>query len=328
MRADISRRGFLRVTVMAGAALAGFRARADSYPTKPIRFLIGGAAGSGPDVIARLLGDRLSAVLRQPLVIENRPGAAGTIAMQALTGSAPDGYTIALVTMSQAVFNSYLFSKLPYDPLRDLEPVSLTVTGAMAIAAHPALAASTFAEFVSFAKAQPGKILFGIPQLGSPPHVIAELVMRATSTQVIFVPFKSGPDAVAGVLRGDVSVAIDAPLIFVPHLKEHALKILAVTGRSREDELPDVPTVVESGFPAAEGEAWIGVVAPAHTPRDIVIRLNQAIATVLAQRELRERLAALSFRPVTGTPEEFRTLIGADQARWGTLIREAGIRLD
>jgi tripartite-type tricarboxylate transporter receptor subunit TctC len=226
------------------------------------------------------------------------------------------------------VFNSYLFSKLPYDPLHDLEPVSPAVTGAMAIAAHPALAASTFAEFVSFAKAQPGKVLFGIPQLGSPPHVIAELVMRAAGAQVIFVPFKSGPDAVAGVLRGDVSVAIDGPLIFAPHLKERALKILAVTGRSREDELPDVPTVAESGFPAAEGEAWIGVVAPAHTPRAIVKQLNQAIVAVLAERELRERLAALSFRPVTGTPEEFGALIGAEHARWGALIHEAGIKLD
>ena len=330
MRQNVTRRGFLLGTAMlsVGAVFASHQAIADSYPARPIRLLVGGAAGSIPDVIARLLGDRLSTALQQPVVIENRPGAGGIIAMQGLVGSPPDGYTIALATMSQAVFNSYLFSKLSYDPLRDLEPVSPVVTGAMAIVAHPAFPANTFREFVSFAKAQPGKVLFGHPSNGGPPHLVAELVMRAAGIEVTFVPFRSGPDAVTGVLRGDVQIAIDGPLIFTPHVKERALKVLAVTGRSREEELPDVPTVAEAGFPGAQGEPWIGLVAPAHTPREIVMRLNHEIAAILATRELRERLQALSFSPVTATPEEFQALIRDEHARWGPVIREAGLKLD
>jgi tripartite-type tricarboxylate transporter receptor subunit TctC len=330
MTHKVTRRGLLLGTLMlsTGAGLTGHRAIASPYPTRPIRLLIGGAAGGVPDVIARLLGDRLSIALGQAVVIENRPGAGGIIAMQALVRSPPDGYTIALATMSQAVFNSYLFSKLPYDPMHDLEPVALLITGAMAIVAHPSFPANTFGEFVSIAKAQPGKVLFGIPANGSPPHVVAQSVVRAAGIEVAFVPFKSGPDAVTGALRGDVQVAIDAPLIFTPHVKDRTLKVIAVTGRSREQEMPDVPTVAEAGFPAAEGEAWIGLVAPAHTPREIVMRLNQKIAAILAIRELRERFQTLSFTPVTATPDEFQALLRQEHARWGVVIREAGIKLD
>jgi tripartite-type tricarboxylate transporter receptor subunit TctC len=330
MTRNVTRRGLLLGTVMlsAGVSLARRQAIAASYPTRPIRFLVGGAAGGVADVIARLLGDRLSTALRQPIVIENRPGAGGIVAMQAMVVSPPDGYTIALATMSQAVFNSYLFSKLPYDPLRDLEPVSPLVTGAMALAAHPAFPANTFGEFVSMARAQPGKIYLGFPQNGSPPHLIAELVMRAAGIEVTFVPFKSGPDALTGVLRGDIQIGVDAPMMFTPHVKDRTLKVLAVTGRSREDAMPDVPTVAEAGFAGAQGEAWIGVVAPARTPRDIVLRLNHEIATILAIPELRGRLQTLSFTPLVATPEEFQALIRDEHTRWGTLIREAGLKLD
>jgi len=266
MTRNVTRRGLLLGTVMLSAGVGLSQVIADSYPTRPIRLFTGGAPGSAPDLIARLLGDRLSIALRQPIVIENRPGAGGILAMQALVGSRPDGYTIALATMSQAVFNSYLFSKLPYDPLRDLEPVSPLVTGAMAIAAHPAFPADTFGEFVSMARAQPGKINVGVPANGSPPHLIAQLVMRTAGIEVTFVPFKSAPDALTAVLRGDVQVCVDGPLMFTPHVQDRTLKVLAVTGRAREEALPDVPTVAEAGFTGAQGEAWIGVVAPARTP--------------------------------------------------------------
>ena len=328
MTRNVTRRGLLLGTVMLSAGVGLSQVIADSYPTRPIRLFTGGAPGSAPDLIARLLGDRLSIALRQPIVIENRPGAGGILAMQALVGSRPDGYTIALATMSQAVFNSYLFSKLPYDPLRDLEPVSPLVTGAMAIAAHPAFPADTFGEFVSMARAQPGKINVGVPANGSPPHLIAQLVMRTAGIEVTFVPFKSAPDALTAVLRGDVQVCVDGPLMFTPHVQDRTLKVLAVTGRAREEALPDVPTVAEAGFTGAQGEAWIGVVAPARTPREIVLRLNQEITTILAVRELRERLQTLSFTPVVATPEEFQALIRQEHVRWAVIIREAGLKLD
>jgi tripartite-type tricarboxylate transporter receptor subunit TctC len=326
----VTRRGLLLDTVMLPVAvgLAGRLAIAETYPSRPIHFVVGGTAGSVPDVIARLLGDRLSTALRQPIVIENRPGAGGIVAMQALVGSRPDGYTIALVTMSQAVFNSYLFSNLPYDPLRDLEPVSLLVTGAMAVASHPAFPANTLGEFVTAARAQPGKIYIGVPANGSPPHLVALLFVRSAGIEVTFVPFKSATDALTAVLRGDVQLYIDAPLMFTPHVKERTLKVLAVTGRAREDALPDVPTVAEAGFAGAQGEAWIGIVAPVRTPPEIVLRLNHEIAAILAIRELRERLQTLSFTPVPATPEEFQARIREEHGRWAVIIREAGLKLD
>jgi tripartite-type tricarboxylate transporter receptor subunit TctC len=329
MTHNLTRRALLLGTVMlsVGVGLARIKAIADSYPTRPIRFIVGGTAGSVPDVIARLIGDRLSTALGQPVVVDNRPGAGGIIAMQTLVASPSDGYTIALATMSQAVFNSYLFSKLPYDPQHDLEPVSPLVTGAMALAAKPAFPANTFGDFVTAAKAQPGRILVGVPANGSPPHLIAEMMVRSAGIEVTFVPFKA-PDALTAVLRGDVQVAVDAPLMFTPHVKDRTLKVLAVTGRAREDALPDVPTIAESGFAGLEGEAWIGVVAPAGTPRDIVHRLNREIATVLAIHELRDRLLALSFTPLPATPDEFRALIRDGHARWAVIIREAGLKLD
>jgi tripartite-type tricarboxylate transporter receptor subunit TctC len=152
--------------------------------------------------------------------------------------------------------------------------------------------------------------------------------VRTAGIEVTFVPFRSGPEAVIGLLRGDVQIGVDAPLIFTPHVRDRALRVLAVTGRTREQELPDVPTVAEAGFSGVEGEAWIGLVAPAHTPQEIVMRLNQEIAAVLSIRELRERFQALSFTPVVATPEEFQALIRQEQERWGAVIREAGIKLD
>jgi tripartite-type tricarboxylate transporter receptor subunit TctC len=325
----LTRRALIRSLALSTLVASTVRpALAQTYPSRPIRLLVGGAAGSVPDTLARLIADRLSPALGQPVLVENRVGAAGIIAIQGLVRSEPDGHTLALATMSQAVFNSYLFSSLPYDPLRDIEPVSPLVTGAMAVAAHPTLPANTLAEFVSLAKAQPGKLLVGTTGAGSPPHVFAQLLVRATGIEVMFVPFRSGPEGITGVMRGDVQVFFDAPTIIAPQVKAGTIKALAVTGRARDPELPSVPTVAEAGFREAQCEAWIGLVAPARTPAGIVARLNSELAAILAVPELRRRLEALSFEPIMGTPEEFRARIREEHARWGKLIKEVGIKLD
>lgn len=303
-------------------------AAAESYPARPIRLLVGGAAGSVPDTVARLISERLAAALRQPVVVDDRPGASGILAMQALIAAAADGYTIALATISQAVFNSYLFSRLSYDPLRDLEPVSTLVAGPLMIVAHPTFPANTFAEFVARAKAEPSKILFGTTQLGSPPDVFARFLMRSVGADVVFVPFKSGLDGMNGALRGDVQVFVDSPLILREQIKAGNLKPLAITGEARDRELPNVPTLAQSGFPAVLGEPWIGLVAPARTPSDVVDRLNREITATLQTADLRDRLERLSLVPVLGSPAQFRTLIRDEHARWGAAIREAGLKLD
>jgi tripartite-type tricarboxylate transporter receptor subunit TctC len=330
MRPIVTRRGLMLGTLaLSGSLIPGARrAMAQPYPARAVRFLVGGAAGSVPDTVARLIAERLATALGQPVVVEDRPGASGIIAMQALVGAAADGYTIALATMSQAVFNTYLFSKLSYDPLRDLEPVSTLVSGSMAIVCNSRFPADTFGEFVVHAKARPGEVLFGTTALGSPPDVIARFLMRAVGVDVTFVPFKSGPEGVNAVLRGDVQLFVDAPLIVAEHVKARSLKALAVTGHVRETELPEVPTVGEAGFPAILGEAWIGLVAPARTPPDIVERLNREVTGVLQNPDLRRRLETLSFVTVTGSPAQFRALIRDEHARWGTVIRGAGLKLD
>jgi tripartite-type tricarboxylate transporter receptor subunit TctC len=330
MTSLLSRRSLILGTLALSASLrpsSGLGA-GQAYPTRPIRFLVGGAAGSVPDTISRLIAERLAAALGQPVVVDDRPGASGIIAMQGLINAPADGYTIALATMSQAVFNTYLFSKLSYDPLRDLEPVSTLVAGGMVIVANPRFSANTFGEFISLAKAQPGDVLFGTTALGSPPDVVVRFLMRAIGVNVTYVPFKSGPDGVNGVMHGDVQLFVDAPLIVAAQVKAGSLKAFAVTGRTRERELPDVPTVAECGYPTILAEPWIGLVAPAHTPVEIVERLNREITGVLQDADLQRRLEALSFVTVTGSPAEFRALIRDEHVRWGAVIKEAGLKLD
>ncbi len=323
----MNRRQMLTALPLAALALTHGSAKAKPYPTRPITLLVGGAPGSVPDVMVRPVAERLSLALGQPVVVENKPGAAGGLAMATLVRSAPDGYTLALATMSQAVFNSYLFSKLSYDPLRDLEPVAPLVTGAMVLAAHPSLPARSLPEFIALAKAQPGKYFVAMPQMGSPPHIVALLLNRAAGIEVTMVPHKSGSDAVNAVMSGEIPLLIDAPTIVSPQVQTGRLKALVVTGSQREPALPDTPAVSESGF-NVHGEAWIGLVAPSGTPADIVKLLNRELTGIMASPEIRAVMTKLSFRTLRGSPEEFRGLIKAEHMKWAAVIREAGLKLD
>ena len=323
----MNRRQVLKALPMAVLALTHGWARAKPYPVRPVTLLVGGAPGSVPDVMVRPIAERLSLALGQPVVVENKPGAAGSLAMAALARSAPDGYTLALATMSQAVFNTYLFTKLPYDPLRDLEPVAPLVTGAMVLAAHPSLPARSLPEFIVLAKAQPGKYFVAMPQMGSPPHIVALLLNRAAGIEVTMVPHKSGSDAVNAVMSGEIPLLIDAPTIISPQVQTGRLTALVVTGSQRELALPDTPTASESGF-NVQGEAWIGLVAPRGTAADIVQRLNRELTGILASPEIRAVMARLSFRTLSGSPDEFRSLIKAEHVKWAAVIRDAGLKLD
>lgn len=323
----MNRRDLLNLIASAAMAVVPCVSRAQSYPNRPITLLVGGAPGSVPDVMMRPVAERLSAALGQPVLVDNRPGAAGSVAMAALVRSAPDGHTLALATMSQAVFNAYLFAKLPYDPLRDLEPVAPLVTGAMVLAAHPSFAANSMPEFIAIAKAQPGKIFVAIPQSGSPPHIVALLLNRATGIDVTMVPHKSGNDAVNAVLSGEIPLLFDAPTIISNHVKAGKLKALTVTGRLREPALSDTPTTSESGF-NVQGEAWIGVVAPRGTPAAIVQRLNRELAGILATAEMGSLMSRLSFRTMALTPEAFGSLIREEHAKWAAVIRDAGLKVE
>jgi tripartite-type tricarboxylate transporter receptor subunit TctC len=323
----MNRRNVLQAFSATALACAGAGAQAQAYPSRTITLLVGGAPGSVPDMMVRPIADRLAAALGQSVAVENRPGAAGSVAMAALLQAAPDGHTLALATMSQAVFNAYLFAKLPYDALRDLEPVTPLVTGAMALAAHPSFPARSLQEFVTLARAQPGRYFVAIPQSGSPPHIVAMLLNRATGVAVTMVPHKSGSDAVNAVVSGEIPLLFDAPTIISNQVRAGKLRALVVTGRLREPVLPDTPTASESGFDV-QGEAWIGLVAPRGTPAAAVQRINHEIERILSTSEMQAAMARLSFRTMASTPEDFRILIQQEHTKWSAVIRNAGLRLE
>ena len=303
------------------------RVSADAYPSRPVTLLVGGAPGSPPDAMARPVAQRLAESLGKPVVVENKPGAAGSLAIAALLNSAADGHTLALATMSQAVFNKYLFAKLAYDPLRDLEPVAPLATGAMTLAAHPSFGARSLADLVALAKRQPGQLFMAMPQAGSPPHIVALLLKRATGIDVTLVPHKSAADATNAVIGGEIPLLFDAPTAIAPLVQAGRLRALAVTGRQREPLLPDTLTARESGFDVL-GEAWIGLVARRGIPADIVQRLNRELAAIMSSTEIGNAMARLSFRPMSSSSEDFGALIRQEHAKWGMVIREAGLQLE
>jgi tripartite-type tricarboxylate transporter receptor subunit TctC len=305
------------------------QARAQGYPARPIHLLVGAPAGTVPDVVSRVIADALADTLGKPLVVENRPGpGGGMIAMQALVGSAPDGYTLGLANMASAVFDRYLFSKLSYDPLRDFTTISLLASNSFSLAVRKDFAANTIHELIDWATAHPGTLFMATGPAGSPPHVVAHLIARIAGIKVTFVPYKSGPAALTGVLRGDVHMLVDSPAIMIEQRRSGAIKILAVTGPRRDATLPAVPTVAEAGFPLAQCTSWFGVVAPNQTPSEIIDRLNGDLSAVLARPDIRQRLATFGFTATGGSPDDFRNFLAKEHARWGAVIRDTGLKLD
>jgi tripartite-type tricarboxylate transporter receptor subunit TctC len=271
------------------------------------------------------VAERLAAALGQPVVVENRPGAGGIVAMDALVHSAPDGYTLSVATMSQAIFNSYLFAKLPYDPQRDLQPVALLVKSAFVIAVHPSFPAHSMQELIAIAKAQPGKLFMGMAQLGAPPHVVALLLNRAAGIDLAMVPYKSSANAMVAALGGEVPLLFDGANNVSPHVKAGRLRALVVTGRERAIELPDVPTVAEIGIAGVDGEPWIGIVAPSGTPMAIVNRLNRELGTILDSPDMKKTMATIGSTTITASPDEFGKMIREGHVKWGPVIRDAGL---
>jgi tripartite-type tricarboxylate transporter receptor subunit TctC len=297
-------------------ALAAKGDRAD-----PPRFIVGAAAGSSPDLVARRLADGLSGELQRSVIVLNRPGASGMIAMEAVAHARPDGDTIGLATMSQLIFNTYVFSNLRYDPLHDLAPVATLVTTPMIIVAHPRFGARSFQALIELAKKNPGDIQFATPGSGSPPRIILATITHATGTHFNVIPFKSDIDSLANVLNGEVPLLITAPLIAAPHMRSGRLNAIAVTSRTRIGAFPDVPTVAESGYPNIEGESWLGVVAPAGTPPEYVERLNGVIRKVIAAPEFVASTESNGSRILLTSPQQFSQLIHEAHSHWGAILR-------
>jgi tripartite-type tricarboxylate transporter receptor subunit TctC len=310
---------------LAAAALAciGTGARAD-YPTRPIRMVVGFAPGGATDLYARVVAQRLGERLGQQVVVDNRPGAGGSIGTSLVAKAAPDGHTLLFASPSHAI-NVSLYRSLPYDPLRDFVPIAKITNGSTyVLVAHPSLPVQNLKDFIAYAKAKPGTINFASAGSGSTSHLAGELFKSRAGIDIVHVPYKGTGDAIRDLLTGQVQATVDALPALLPHIKRGALKALGVNIRTTL--LPEVPLIADAGVPQFEFYTWIGVLAPAATPAAIVRRLNGEINSVLRMPEVEARFAEMSSRPVTSTPEDFRRQIEKDIPKFAAIIKAAGIQ--
>jgi tripartite-type tricarboxylate transporter receptor subunit TctC len=321
-----------RLLALAGVALLACGASAQSpsrsgpppYPNRPVQIIVPFTPGTGMDILARTVGQKLSERWGQPVIVDNRPGASGTIGTDLVVKAAQDGYTL-LMSVNTLVMSVSLFRNLPYDPIRDLAPVEKMAVGTLAVTLNPAVPARSLKEFVAYAKANPGKLAYGSPGIGTPQHLATELFKSTTGIEMLHVPYKGSAGAITGLLAGDVAFMFNALHAVLPQVKAGKLNAIAVGGPRRSRVAAEIPTVAESGYPDFDVDLWYGLLAPAATPKEIIAKLNQDITQVLNTPEMRETLSSLGLEPVTSTPEQFAELIRTDLARWANLIRTAGV---
>ena len=285
-------------------------------------------AGSSIDAIGRILSDKLKDSLRQPVIVENRAGAGGTLATDFVAKSAPDGYTMALSFNGPLAFGPHLYAKLPYDPFRDLIPVIITTSQPNVLAVSVAVPGSSLKELIAHARANPGKLSYASVGNGSSSHLAMELLKAMARLDMVHVPFNGSPPAIASVAGNDTQLLFAVPTAITPIAKVGKVKLLAVSGAARYALTPDLPTVAEAGLPTFEALAWNGVLLPAGTPAEIVARLNREFNAALKHDDVRVRLNAAGLDPVGGSAEAFRELIKSESDKWGPIIRRIGVRVD
>jgi tripartite-type tricarboxylate transporter receptor subunit TctC len=317
----------MKALLLACALLAGHAQAQDSYPSRPLRFILPFPPGGGTDILGRLLADRLSTSLGQPVVTENRGGAGGNVGAEAAARAAPDGYTIVLVAPSLAI-SPTLYSKLNYDPVRDFAPIGLVASFPNVMITHPSVPAQNLQEFIALAKSKPGGMNFGSGGSGTSNHLAGELLNLATGIKLIHVPYKGVNLAMNGVLANEVHLVFIGVPVPAPHIKAGKLRALAVLARERSPLLPEVPTADEAGLPNFDVTTWYGIMAPAGTPRPIITRLNAEFVKIMHAPDLKERLAAMGTDVMTSTPEEFAVYLKREIAKWGDVIRNANLRAD
>jgi tripartite-type tricarboxylate transporter receptor subunit TctC len=301
---------------------------AQEYPRRAIRLIVPFAPGGGNDTVARAIALSASALLGQPVVVDNRAGAGGILGAELAAKSPADGYTLFLGGVGSHAVNPNLHAKLPYDPVKDFAPITLIASAPSVLVVHPSVPARTLAEFTALAKASPGRINYASNGNGSSAQLAAVLYESMAGVQMVHVPYKGLAPALVNLLAGEVQAMFSSVVAIVPNIKAGRLRALAVTGKRRVALLPEVPTLDESGVPGYEAGSWYGILAPAGTPPAIVAKLHGAIVDALAQPEVRERLVGEGAEVIGSTPEGFAAHIAAELARLGKLVRAAGIRMD
>ena len=302
-------------------------AQAQAYPAKPIRFLVPFAPGGGNDVVARLIGGRLSELWNQQVVIDNRGGAGGNIAAEIVARSAPDGYTIFLFNSANAIAPS-LYKSVPFDPRKDFEPVILISTSPFALVVHPSTPAHSVKELIVLAKAKPRGYVYASGGNGSSTHLAAEQFRQMAGIEMVHVPYKGAGPAFVDLLAGQVTLYFSSIPPALPHVKSGRVRALAISSERRSQLWPDLPTIAEAGVPGYESGASYGLVTPARTPAVVVRKLNADVAKILGEPDLRARLAGQGMDIATGTPQDFARFMQAEIAKWAQVIKTSGARVD
>ena len=323
----ISKRTVLYALACIALLLTAANATAQPYPNKPIRLIVPFPPGGPIDVMGRLIGDRMTQGLGQTVVIENRPGAGAVIGSRAVASAEPDGYTFLFGSSGSLAVTPALYKNAGYDPVKSFAPVAAVSEGTLVLATHPAVPAKSVAELVAHAKANPGKLNYG-SGLGTPPHIAWGLFKLLTKTDVLYVPYKGAAPAITDLIAGQMHFIIDAPGVLLPHIEQGKLRGLAVTSPKRSADLPDLPTMVESGYPDFVMTFWTGVVAPAGTPAAVVARVNGVINDGLRSDAMKASLAKFRVEPRPGTPADFAAFIASESKKWAGVIAAAGIKVE
>jgi tripartite-type tricarboxylate transporter receptor subunit TctC len=325
-----------RVALFAIAVTVSFQATAqrdrpssaDTYPTRPIRIVVPFPPGASPnDITARLLAPKLSERLHQQVVVDNRPGAAGTIGTDIVAKSTPDGYTL-LINSTTLTIVPNAYKTLAFDPARDLAPISMVAAAPQLVMVHPSVPANSIKELIAFIKARPGQFKFSSGGNGTVPHLAGELLNHMAGLDMVHIPYKGGAPAASALLGGEVSMYIDTPTGSLGMIKAGKVKVLGVASKTRTPLLPDVPTVAEAGLPGYELPIWYGFFAPARTPRAIVQRLFEDLRIALAAPDVHEKFTAMGTETVGMPPDEFTRVFHADLQRWAKFVRETGLKLE
>ena len=315
------------VFALASTASALAQPSTAAYPVKPVRVIAGFPPGSGADITARVIGQKLGDALGQQFLVDNRIGAGSNIAAELAAKAAADGYTVFLGTVANTI-NATLYARLPFDFARDFAPVVLATSAPNVLVVHPSVPARSVAELIKLAKAHPGQLNYASSGTGTAPHLSAEMFKSMAGINLVHIPYKGSPQAVTDLLGGQVALMFSPASTVLPQVKGGRLRALAVTTSARMASLPGLPTVAESGLSGFETVTWFGFLLPAATPRDIVTRLNAEIVKVLAQSEARQQFASQGIDIIGGTPEQFAAYIRDEIVKWARVIRESGARAE
>lgn len=327
---DFAVRGRRLWALLIGAVLVASSPQVDAqpYPMKPVRLVVPYPAGGPVDVLARVLGQQLSDSLGEPFIVDDRPGASGTLGSEFVARAAPDGYTLVLGNNATHATNESLYQSLRYQALRDFAPIGLVAMVTNILVVSPSLPVHSVRDLIDYAKARPGKLNYASSGSGSAAHLTAEMFKLMTETDIVHVPYRGAPPAVTDLMAGQVALMFASAPSVLPYVKQGQLRALAVTSAMRPPSLAEVPTMAEAGVPGFTSEAWFGLFAPAGTPHELIDRLSAAIASATSGADVRDKLAAEGFVVTTDTPDEFRAFVASEITKWARVIRESGAHVD